>query len=176
LLIAPRHPERFDEVAALLDANALTWTRRTRAPSALDATCDAVLLDSIGELRAVYPLARLVFVGGSIARKGGHNVLEAAVAGRCVITGAHTHNFAAIVRAFLEREAIVQLPEMAEAAAPSALARVFADLLANNEQREAMARRAHLVLEGNRGATQRTIELLTPLFAASSESSAADQR
>ncbi len=164
LLIAPRHPERFAEVAALLSASGFTWTRRTHAPSAQDATCDAVLLDSIGELRAVYTLAEIVFVGGSIAPTGGHNILEPAAAGVCIVTGAHTHNFAAIVNAFREHDALVQLPAATESDAPHLLAKIFNDLLLNDEKRETLARNARATFESNRGATKRTVELLAPLF------------
>src|SRR5712692_1255255 len=66
LLIAPRHPERFGEVASLLESSGLTWSRRSVERSEHDTSCDVVLLDRVGELRAVYPLAQIVFVGGSI--------------------------------------------------------------------------------------------------------------
>ena len=164
LLIAPRHPERFAEAASLLEASGLTWARRSAAPAANDPTCSAILLDTIGELRAVYPLATLVFVGGSIAPTGGHNVLEPAAAGACIITGPHTHNFASIIRGFRQAEALVQLPEMAHSEAPGALARVFAELLADAGRRQQIGARARAVLEANRGATARTIEMLGPLL------------
>lgn len=165
LLVAPRHPERFAEVAALLEASGLNWTRRTAAGRASDAECDAVLLDSIGELRAVYPLADLVFVGGSIARVGGHNVLEPALAARCVVTGPHTSNFKEIVRAFREEDALVQLPEHAgEDEAAGALARAFGELLRDDARRHLVGERARAVLERNRGATARTVELLSPII------------
>jgi 3-deoxy-D-manno-octulosonic-acid transferase len=105
LLIAPRHPERFAEIASLLDSSGLSWSRRTAEPSLRDETCDAILLDTVGELRAAYPLAELVFVGGSVAKTGGHNVLEPASAARCVVTGAYTFNFAEIVGDFVRRDA-----------------------------------------------------------------------
>ncbi|MFN2452974.1 MAG: 3-deoxy-D-manno-octulosonic acid transferase [Pyrinomonadaceae bacterium] len=164
LLIAPRHPERFNEVAALFASHKLSWTRRTHAPATLDATCDVVLLDSIGELRAVYTLARIVFVGGSIAQTGGHNILEPAAAGTCIVTGAHTQNFAAIIKAFQAQDALVQLPTMPEAEVPRVLANVLTELLANDERRETLARNARTVFEQNQGATKRTLELLAPLF------------
>ena len=125
LLIAPRHPERFNETASLLDRSGLAWARRSQAPAARDAESEAILLDTIGELRAVYPLADVVFVGGSIARTGGHNILEPAAAGACIVTGAHTANFAAIVRGFSEAAALVQLAPVAEAEAPSVLGAIF---------------------------------------------------
>ena len=164
LLVAPRHPERFAEVAALLDSSGLAWTRRTSSRDERDASSEVILLDTIGELRAVYPLASLVFVGGSIARNGGHNVLEPAAVGACIITGAHTTNFTAIMRAFLEADALVQLPDMTDGEAPAELARVFAELLADDERRRETGARALSVVEENRGATERTIKLLSPLL------------
>lgn len=165
LLIAPRHPERFAEVAALLAVSGLTWARRTHKPSALDKTCDAILLDSIGELRAMYPLAEIVFVGGSIARTGGHNVLEPAAAAACIVTGAHTQNFTAIVKAFREHDALIQLPDMTEKDAPRLLAQVFTELFSDDKKRGALGRNARAAFERNQGATKRTVELLAPLFA-----------
>jgi 3-deoxy-D-manno-octulosonic-acid transferase len=167
LLIAPRHPERFAEVASLLKASGLIWERRSSAACAGDATCDVILLDTIGELRAVYPLATLVFVGGSIARTGGHNVLEPAAAGACIITGAHTFNFTAITRAFLDADALIQLPVLPEAEASAQLAGVFQNLLFDSQCRNAIASHARNVLEQNRGATDRTIEFIAPLISSS---------
>ncbi|MGI8656145.1 MAG: 3-deoxy-D-manno-octulosonic acid transferase, partial [Pyrinomonadaceae bacterium] len=165
LLIAPRHPERFAEVAALLSASGLAWTRRTHEPYIIDETCEAVLLDSIGELRAIYPLAEIVFVGGSIAQTGGHNVLEPAAAGACIVTGAHTQNFAAIVKAFREQQALIQLPDTAEIDAPHLLASVFTEILSDDKKREALGSNARAAFERNQGAAKRTVELLAPLFA-----------
>jgi 3-deoxy-D-manno-octulosonic-acid transferase len=165
LLIAPRHPERFAEVAALLDSSGLRWARRSSPREADDPMCDVILLDTIGELRAVYPLAEIVFVGGSIARTGGHNVLEPAALGACIVTGAHTANFTAIMRAFLEAEALVQLPPVSETNAPPALANVLGELLADDEQRRVIAERARAVVEQNRGATARSIDMLAELLA-----------
>ncbi|HWT00108.1 MAG TPA: 3-deoxy-D-manno-octulosonic acid transferase [Pyrinomonadaceae bacterium] len=165
LLVAPRHPERFGEVAALLDASGFRWARRSAAPSPVDAGCDVLLLDSIGELRAVYSLAEIVFVGGSIAPNGGHNILEPAAAGVCAVTGAHTFNFKAVVEAFLEAGALVQLPALSESEAPDALANALRELLADDGRRRELGRQARAVLERNRGATARTVELLAKLFA-----------
>jgi 3-deoxy-D-manno-octulosonic-acid transferase len=170
-LIAPRHPERFAEVAALLDASGLAWARRSSPPLPTDVQADVVLLDTVGELRAAYPLAELVFVGGSIARTGGHNVMEPAASARCVVTGAHTSNFRAVVGAFLERDALVQLPPLAEGEAARALAESFRNLLADEGRRRRLGENARAVLDENRGATRRTIALLAPLFEARHESS-----
>ncbi|HEV2706729.1 MAG TPA: 3-deoxy-D-manno-octulosonic acid transferase [Pyrinomonadaceae bacterium] len=164
LLIAPRHPERFGEVASLLEASGLAWARRSSAMRDEDARADVVLLDSIGELRAVYPLAGIVFVGGSIARTGGHNVLEPASAARCIVTGAQTWNFTAVVRAMRERDALVQLPDVDEEEAARLLADVLANYLTDDARRRALGARARAALEENRGATARTVETLAPLL------------
>jgi 3-deoxy-D-manno-octulosonic-acid transferase len=164
LLIAPRHPERFGEVAALLEAAGLAWTRRSDEARESDATCDVILLDSIGELRAVYQLAEVVFVGGSIAPVGGHNVLEPALDARAVVTGPHTSNFKAIVAALLERDALVQLRNTGDTSAGRELARAIRELLEDDEKRRRTGKRARAVLEQNRGATTRTVELLAPLL------------
>ena len=165
LLVAPRHPARFNEVAALLEASGLSWARRKAEPRESDRDCDVILLDSIGELRAVYPLAEVVFVGGSLAPVGGHNVLEPALDARAVVTGPHTSNFKSIVAALLERDALVQLPD---AQGPQAAARGLADavraLLDDEARRRGTGERARAVLEENRGATARTLELLAPLL------------
>jgi 3-deoxy-D-manno-octulosonic-acid transferase len=164
LLIAPRHPERFAEVASLLDSSGLAWARRSDARADSDARCDMILLDTVGELRAVYPLAEVVIVGGSIARAGGHNMLEPAAAARAVVTGAHTFNFAEIVRRLLERDALVQLPALPDAEMPGALARALDELLRDDERRRRLGDNALAVLEENRGATARTVELLAPII------------
>jgi 3-deoxy-D-manno-octulosonic-acid transferase len=170
LLIAPRHPERFAAVAALIEASGLSWARRSDEPREGDAACDVILLDSIGELRTVYPLAEVVFVGGSIAHVGGHNVLEPALSACAVVTGAHTSNFKAIVAALLEQRALVQLPDADEGEAPRVLAQALRELLGDETKRRRTGERARAVLEQNRGATARTVELLAPLMGQRPES------
>ena len=167
LLIAPRHPERFDEVTRLIQASGLSYARRSFAPSDADVACDIVLLDSIGELRAVLPLADIAFVGGSIAPHGGHNMLEPAAYGVCVVTGPHTHNFAAVAQALLAEDALVQLPEVELADAPAELASTLDKLLRDDSQREQIGRRALAVCERNRGATEYTIRVVADLLKSS---------
>jgi len=163
LLIAPRHPERFGEVASLLESAGLTWSRRSVEPHEHDRSCDVVLLDTVGELRAVYPLAQIVFVGGSIGAHGGHNMLEPAATGACVITGSHTENFAGITKALLDKEALIQLPE-ASADAPTQLASVFNELFSDEARRREMGMRAREVCRQNAGATERTMQMLSPIL------------
>jgi 3-deoxy-D-manno-octulosonic-acid transferase len=162
LMLAPRHPERFNEVAGLLQKSGLSWTRRTNPPNANDANATVILLDTIGELPATYTLAQIVFVGGSLVDKGGHNVLEPAAAGATVVTGCHTHNFHAIVELMNEAGALVQLPALEEAAASEELAYVFENLLASPAEREELGRRAKQLITANKGAADRTMHLITP--------------
>lgn len=166
LILAPRHPERFNEVAALIQASGLSWARRTNTPAASDATADVILLDTIGELPAMYPLATAVFVGGSIVDRGGHNVLEPAAHGVAVITGTHTHNFHAIVDLLNEANAIVQLPDVEGAAAVAELTEVLRRVLSEPEWRDELGRRAKALILENQGAAERTMQLLAPLFSA----------
>jgi 3-deoxy-D-manno-octulosonic-acid transferase len=164
LMLAPRHPERFNEVASLIQNSGLTWARRTRTPDANDSNAALILLDTIGELPATYSLADIVFVGGSIVDRGGHNVLEPAAAGSAVVTGAQTHNFHAIVSLMEEAGAIVQLPPVEGPAAADELTATFAKLLADPNQRAELGRRAKQLVTENRGAAERTIKLIAPLF------------
>jgi 3-deoxy-D-manno-octulosonic-acid transferase len=164
LMLAPRHPERFQEVASLIRESGMSWARRTSPPDPSDANASVILLDTIGELPATYALAAVVFVGGSIVDRGGHNVLEPAAAGTPVVTGAHTHNFHAIVDLLNEAEAIVQLPPLQDAAAADELARVFTELLANPDRRTQLAARAKQLVIDNQGAAERTIKLIAPLL------------
>lgn len=164
LMLAPRHPERFQEVASLIRESGLSWARRTDAPDPADANASVILLDTIGELPATYSLATVVFVGGSIVDRGGHNVLEPAAAGAPVVTGAHTHNFHAIVDLMNEAKAIVQLPPVDSADASRELARKLTELLANPERRNELASRAKQLIVTNQGATDRTIKLIAPLL------------
>ncbi len=168
LLIAPRHPERFAEVAALIAkfaaANKRTWTRRTAPPDDSDATADIILLDSIGELTSVYRHAQIVLVGGSLTPHGGHNILEPAAANCCVITGAHTANFAFITEQFRRADALVELPDANEEQATILLADELNKLLHDAPRRAQLNAHAQTVLAANKGATTRTLEFLALLF------------
>jgi 3-deoxy-D-manno-octulosonic-acid transferase len=166
LMIAPRHPERFAEVAALIEDSGLCWARGSADPTPGDVAADVILLDSIGELRSVYSLAPIVFVGGSIARTGGHNILEPAAVAAGVITGPHTFNFQLIVETFVKANAIVQLPQMySDLEATQALANEFSKLLADPAVRRELGERARDLVNANRGATERTLQSLIPILA-----------
>jgi 3-deoxy-D-manno-octulosonic-acid transferase len=164
LMMAPRHPERFAEVAGLIKKTGLTCARRSESGSAGDRDAEVILLDSIGELRAAYPLADLVFVGGSLIKHGGQSIFEPAAAGKAIVTGPHTANFTAAVAAFLEKDALLQLPPSSEKEIVPALAEAFADLLTNDVRRHTLGENALAVMEQNTGAVDRTLEYLTPLI------------
>jgi 3-deoxy-D-manno-octulosonic-acid transferase len=115
-------------------------------------------------LRAIYPLADVAFVGGSIAEHGGHNVLEPAARGVCVVTGAHTHNFAAITRAMLSEKAIVQLRKIAASEASAELGKTLHELLSNDFLRHDIGHRASVVCNQNRGATEQTLQTIASLL------------
>jgi 3-deoxy-D-manno-octulosonic-acid transferase len=160
LIIAPRHPERFGVVAARLDASSFSWSRRSAQPASADSQADIILLDSIGELRSVFSLASVVFVGGSIAPVGGHNILEPAAAGACIVTGPHTQNFAEIVRTFTAESAIIQMAGEDE----RELTEIFERLLPDPRLRQELGSRAQALMQKHRGATSRTIEILRPII------------
>lgn len=164
LLIAPRHPERFADVADLLRRSGFSWARRSAPPAATDHAGDVILLDSIGELRAVLSLGEIVFVGGSIAPTGGHNVLEPAALRKAIVTGSHTFNFNEIMRVFRESDALIQLPPLGYADAGRQLAQTLKQLLADPDRRRGLGERAGAVVVANRGATRRTVNAVANLM------------
>ena len=174
LMIAPRHPERFDTVLKLLrdfkqepgcEWSRYTVARRTAEPDPDDCEADVILLDSIGELRDMYRYADIVFVGGSLIPHGGQSVLEPAAAGAAIITGPHTHNFADAVKVFLANRALVQLePDTRPEAIPDSIYMAIADLLEQDGTRKELGRNALAVMAENRGATEVTIKELDALI------------
>ncbi len=164
LLIAPRHPERFAEVTELIKTSGFAWVRRSEKMSSRDKTAEIILLDSIGELRAAYPLAEIVFVGGSLIPHGGQSIFEPAAAGKAIITGPYTANFEAAVAEFLDKEAIEQIESVTEKDAVSKIAAELRSLLANRDTRRELGKNALAVMDNNRGAAKRTVEYIAPLF------------
>jgi 3-deoxy-D-manno-octulosonic-acid transferase len=154
LLIAPRHPERFNEVANLIASSGLKWVRRSEIhrPSAASQVADVILLDTIGELVAAYLFAQVVFVGGSLVAKGGHNILEPAFYAKPIIVGPHTENFRQIITDFSQADAVLQL-KASSAAGLNELTLALIRLLKNRPEAEAMGQRAFDILQKNRGAT-----------------------
>lgn len=166
LMIAPRHPERFDEVAEMIAATGFSSAHRSAPPQSSDADAEIILLDTIGELRDVYPLASIVLVGGSLIPHGGQSIFEPAESGRAIVTGPHTANFAAAIKEFLERDALVQLPEMGEREIVPMLAKALGEMLADENRLAELGAAALSVMENNRGAADRTVEYLSPMISA----------
>lgn len=164
LLIAPRHPERFNEVAGLIEAAGLPMVRRSE--STVGESGAVILLDSIGELALVYELATLVLVGGSLRPIGGHNILEPALAGRPIVVGPHMQNFREMTAGFLRAEALIQVRGEDDEVLTARLAEVWATLLADPAAAAAMGERARQTVEANRGATARTVAMIAALIEA----------
>lgn len=164
LLLVPRHPQRFDDVAALVKNTKLNFVRRSNPLDLDDIFADVILLDSIGELRQFYAFADIVFVGGSLIPHGGQNILEPALAQKAIVTGFYTMNFAEIVDTFEKNEAVIRLPELKENEVVEALANVFDELLNDESLRQRFARNAFQMMEKNRGATERTMRFLDSML------------
>lgn len=164
MMIVPRHPRRFDEVAGLIAEMGFSSARRSASARGEDRDVQVILLDSMGELRSVYPLAELVFCGGSLIPHGGQSMLEPATEGKAVVTGFHTENFANAVEVFAFHGGLAQLPPLDIREAPEVVARMFAELLADEERRKSMGRNARDVMVRNRGAAERTAGYLRDLL------------
>jgi 3-deoxy-D-manno-octulosonic-acid transferase len=157
LVLAPRHKERFAEVARLLKERRFRFVRRSAADVAQQKLGGAVLLlDTLGELAALYRYANIAFVGGSLVARGGHNILEPAFFARAILTGPHTENFRDILRCFERRSAVVRCTT-------KNLGITFILLLRETEEREALGRRAEQVLMEERGATARSVARIVEL-------------
>jgi tetraacyldisaccharide 4'-kinase len=153
LILAPRKPEQFDAVATKLEAAGIAFARRTTM--GVDDTPRVLLLDTIGELSSLFALADVVFMGGSLAHRGGHNILEPAFFAKPVIVGRHMENFQAIAGEFRARGAMVEIGAAGELA--SAVERV---LTAPGE----IGARAKACVDANRGATARAIREMHELI------------
>jgi len=164
MILAPRHPERFAEVAALVEQLGFRlWRRSLWSGEALAG--GVFLVDSIGELAAIYSLATVAFVGGSLVPRGGHNILEPALYGVPIVTGNHYENFRDVVNFFASRNA-VRIVGLAE------LPLVFMELIDNSDERATLGRNALAALESQRGATDRTVAALVELMSEQHEGSA----
>jgi 3-deoxy-D-manno-octulosonic-acid transferase len=156
VVLAPRHPERFNAVADLLSNVGVKVVRRTTWGGEPLESGTVFLLDSIGELAAIYALADVAFVGGSLVPRGGHNVLEPAYFGKPILVGPHTENFRDIMRRFEQANAIARTE--------SGDVLVGAFLLLTQPALAEMGKRAKQVMDENAGATQRTVTALEVLL------------
>lgn len=157
LVLVPRHPKRFADVAQLLDRSGVAWVgRSSRQP--VGAATSVVLGDTMGELMMFYAAADVAFVAGSLVPVGGHNLLEPAALGKPILTGPHNFNGEDIYRKLEEAGAVTTVADPASLA--DALARLLADEAARREQGD----RGLKVLESNRGALARLLALIVPLL------------
>ena len=159
LLIAPRRPERFDAVAQMLKSSRLRLARRSSPEGNCDAA-DVILLDTVGELASLYRFASVVFVGGSLVPKGGHNILEPALHAKPIIVGPHMENFREVAREFLRRDALLQLRDADFHTLTAELQGAFANLLSDKNLAETLGSNARRAIDENRGATARTVEII----------------
>ncbi len=164
LVLAPRHPERFDEVFELAEKYDAA-ARRSSAAGEHDKAAGVIILDSIGELRSVFNLGDIVFVGGSLIPHGGQSMLEPAAAGKAIVIGPHTFNFKDAVDRFTQAGAIVRLLEAdTDQSYVEALTNELAHLIENKKARDEIAANARSVMLANRGATERTMAELKQLI------------
>jgi 3-deoxy-D-manno-octulosonic-acid transferase len=157
LVLVPRHPNRFAEVAALLDQRGVSWASRSAAAAVLPGT-EVVLGDTMGELTMFYAAADVAFVAGSLVPIGGHNLLEPAAVGVPVITGPHNFNGEDIHQKLVEAGVVLTVADTGE------LSEVIAALLADGPRRRALGERGQRVVEENRGALDRLMALVVPLL------------
>lgn len=158
MILAPRHPERFEKVAALISSEGLALQRRSLWSPPLAINSGGVfLLDSVGELAAVYELADIAFVGGSLVPTGGHNILEPAQYGAAILVGPHTFNFREIVSIFEQGGAV-------KTVTAENLGAQFLSLLNHPDERQRMGRLAKELFAKHAGATRRTLEALEPML------------
>jgi 3-deoxy-D-manno-octulosonic-acid transferase len=157
MILAPRHPERFAQVAELIAASGIKFWRRSQWNASEPLGPGIFLLDTIGELASTYQLADVAFVGGSLVAKGGHNILEAAQHGSAIVVGPHTENFRDMVTLFRRAGAVV-------VASADELAQTFLSLLADESRCRGLGARAREILRDNAGATARTAAALQSLL------------
>ena len=158
LLLVPRRPERFDTAAQKLAAAGVRYVRRSGLDGSALNLPGVLLLDSIGELSGLFYLADVVFMGGTLARRGGHNILEPAFFGRAVIVGPHMENFRAIAGEFRAAGATVEIGGAGE------LAPAVDELLRDRARAEEIGRRALACAESKRGTTEAAISELRRLY------------
>ena len=160
LILVPRHPERWDTVHKLLSERGLRAVRRSTFDSSeptRDRT-DVVLLDSLGELASLYGIASAAFIGGTLVPTGGHNPLEPAVFGTPTVVGPSMFNFQEMADAFDRAQA------WGRAADSRGLGDLWRSWLDEPDVGKEVGRRALALLDDNKGAVDRTLELMLPIL------------
>lgn len=158
LLLVPRHKERFDEVAHIVSRSGLPLVRRSRLESPVNRD-DVILVDTMGELGAVWGLAHIAFVGGSLdGRRGGQNMIEPAAYGAAVLFGPHTWNFKDAVARLMEQGGAIQVMDAAN------LERQIMRLLADPDARKQLGAHGRRFVLAQQGATDKTLQALECLI------------
>ena len=162
LVIVPRKPERFDDVARLIVRAGFSCVRRSecREGSGRDTVNEKTIIlgDTMGELRKFYSLADVVFVGRTLVPMGGSDPMEVAAMQKPMVVGPHTDNFQLPIDAFRRADAVRIIES------PDALASTIADILSDKLLAEGLAARAREVVVANQGATDRTVKALAALL------------
>lgn len=158
VVIVPRHPQRFDEVAAKVASRGMPMQRRSTFTSALPADVRVLLGDSMGEMFAYYAACDVAFIGGSLLPLGGQNLIEACAVGKPVLIGPHTFNFSVVSEEAIAAGAALRVADAARMLAEASR------LLNDNEERVRMGAHALAFAQQHRGATARTEALLKPLI------------
>ena len=168
MILAPRKPDRFDEASRLAVEAGWNVVRRSRLDLAksLDENTDVLVLDSIGELAAIYSLADAAFVGGSLISSGGHNILEPAWFGKPPVFGRSMENFSEMAEQFLAANAGVQVSNGPQ------LGKVWVQLIENDMLRERMGQSARELSSRNAGATAHTMAQIRKILDARQGSTA----
>jgi len=161
LIVVPRHPERFAEVADLLAASGLPWQRRSQLAADAPTKARVLLVDTVGELGAWWGTAHIAFVGGSLHKRGGQNMIEPAAYGAAVSFGPNTRNFRDIVAQLLAAEAAMVVNDGAELTA--FVERCLSDYKFSNQ----LGQNARRLVASQLGATARTLASIEPLLPAS---------
>ncbi|WP_223468209.1 lipid IV(A) 3-deoxy-D-manno-octulosonic acid transferase [Massilia soli] len=157
LAIVPRHPQRFDEVAALVGARGLSLQRRSQLGEA-EVSADVLLGDSMGEMFAYYAACDCAFIGGSLLPLGGQNLIEACALARPVLVGLHTFNFSQATDEAIAAGGALRVRDAAQ------MLEQGARLLQDRGARATMGQRAAAFAGAHKGATLRTLELVMPLI------------
>jgi len=157
LIIVPRHPERFDRVAALSQRSGFKILRRSENGMCTKAI-QILVVDTMGELPLFYGTCDVAFVGGSLVPRGGHNLLEPAALGRAVLIGPHYFNFSEISEQFLHADAAIQIDDS------ESLAETVIELLSHPQKRAAMGEAGQNLIEHSKGASQRLLNLIKRHF------------
>jgi 3-deoxy-D-manno-octulosonic-acid transferase len=152
MILAPRHPERFLQVTELLEQLGMKFWRRSLW-NGEPISGGVLMVDTIGELAALYSLGTLAFVGGSLVPRGGHNIIEPAQYGVPVVVGTHTENFRDIIGLFQSYNAV-------RIVGPAELPLAFMELISDEAERAALGKRGLEALLSQKGATQRTLTAL----------------